>query len=133
MDAPVEPEAVDAEGVLGVPSDPQTLGWWAEGPLPGSDEGTAIIAGHIEYQGEDGAFAELDSMDVGDRVTVVDDGRRDDFEVAVLRTWDKSSLAEQDAFAADVPGRVALVSCTGDIDPETGVYEDNVVVYAVPA
>jgi hypothetical protein len=35
-------------------------------------------------------------------------------------------------FMADGPPRLVLVTCTGDVDPDTGSYTRNVVVTAEP-
>lgn len=35
-------------------------------------------------------------------------------------------------FTRDGPPRLALITCTGDFDPELGHYADNLVVLAAP-
>src|SRR4051794_31484489 len=46
--APVVPVDVDADGAVGVPDPPTTVGWWSAGARPGEAAGTVVIVGHID-------------------------------------------------------------------------------------
>lgn len=115
-------------GSLVPPADYTTVGWWADGPAPGSHQGTAIITGHTVHSGG-GAFDELGVLRRGDRV-VIERARRDlEFVVHSVVSYEKGALAEEAGtlFAGDTPGRVALVTCD---DWNGEIYLSNVVVIA---
>lgn len=138
VDAPVVDVSVDSGGALAVPLPPTTVGWWSAGARPGAGVGTAIIDGHINYNGVAGALAHLDRIRRGDVVVI--DGRTSDarqvverFAVVELRVYTKTALPAKDAFSQIGAGRVALVTCGGPFDTSTGNYEDNIVAYAAPA
>jgi LPXTG-site transpeptidase (sortase) family protein len=116
------------DGSLVPPSDYTTVGWWAGGPAPGSDEGTAIITGHTVHTGG-GAFDELGQLRPGDRVVVARPRRDLEYVVARVTSYEKGTLATHAArvFSLDSEGRLALVTC-GDWNGET--YLSNVVVIA---
>jgi LPXTG-site transpeptidase (sortase) family protein len=130
IDAPVLP--ITADGLrLVPPSDPQSVGWWSAGARPGSQRGTAILAGHTVSTGG-GVFNDLDRMRPGQRVQILSSGPRLRLRVTSVKTYHKTALAEHAAeiFDQTRPGRVALVTC----DDWTGTdYLSNVVVIAAPA
>ena len=128
-DAPVLP--IKADGLrLVPPSDPQTVGWWSDGALPGAKHGTAILTGHTVSTGG-GVFNDLDQIRPGERVKILADGGRLRLRVTSVNIYHKTVLAEHAAEIFDQArkGRVALVSC----DDWTGTdYLSNVVVMARP-
>ncbi|HET9690037.1 MAG TPA: class F sortase [Acidimicrobiales bacterium] len=131
--APVAVAAADPSGALQVPRAPTTVGWWAGGPVPGAASGTAVLASHVNYDGVPGAFAGLAALRPGDGV-VVDGAQGDEvFRVATVTAYPKSALPWVSLFSSGGAGRLALVTCGGGFDPDTGHYADNVVVTAVAA
>jgi len=113
------------------------VGWWGGGAKPGARQGTAILAGHINYAGVTGELAKIGSLDPGDTVYVY--GRRAGHEVRLkflitgVRTYDKTALPYQEIFDQRSVGRLAIVTCGGAFNPITGNYLDNIVAFAVPA
>ena len=127
VDAAVFPIAA-VDGSLVPPSDYTTVGWWADGPAPGSAEGTAIITGHTVHAGG-GAFDDLGALRRGDRV-IVERPRRDlEYVVRSVTNYRKGALAHAAGrvFATDGRARLALVTCS-DFNGE--IYLSNVVVVA---
>jgi hypothetical protein len=49
---------VAADGEMEVPADPHTVAWYEYGPSPGQD-GSAVLAAHVDYSGARGVFFEL--------------------------------------------------------------------------
>ena len=47
IDVPVVPIRLEVSTLV-PPPDPQTLGWWADGAVPGAKRGSAIITGHTQ-------------------------------------------------------------------------------------
>jgi hypothetical protein len=131
--ASVDPVEMDSAGSLGVPANPQVLGWWASGPLPGATTGTAVIDGHVDTaaQGK-GALFQLRSLKPGDEIVLRGEDRSLRFRVAGLRQYSKAALPSAEAFSRSAVGRLAIVTCGGPFDARAGHYQDNVIAYALP-
>lgn len=128
----------DANRELNIPLDPKVAGWWKGGAEPGAAKGTAIIAGHINYAGVQGALGRIGDLNPGDVVYIYGVGRdnkhdRLRLKITGVRTYSKAALPFAQLFDQTSIGRVAIVTCGGPFDASTGNYLDNVVAFAVPA
>jgi len=122
---------VDPNGEMEIPPALE-VGWYQYGPTPG-EQGSSVLAGHIASGGTNGAFRDLDRVELGDLVSVVyDNGTSAQFEVTRLEQYEKYSLPFDDVFAETGEPQLVLITCGGDFDSEARSYEDNVVVFAVP-
>jgi hypothetical protein len=122
------------QGVMQIPLNPRTLGWWSDGSAPGDETGTVVVVGHVDYAGTAGAFAVLPSAKPGDTLTIDEPGTHDHrCRVDAVRTYPKSGGLPQGLFSARGPARLVLITCGGPFDTASGNYEDNIVVYATPA
>ena len=144
--APIVKVATSSDGELEIPENPRKVGWWSPGARPGARVGTAVLAGHINYAGVTGAFADIGTLKPGDKIDVYGKynahrsrhGARSShsgeitFVVTAVRTYHKTQLPYREIFDQHVPGRIALATCGGPFDASTGNYLDNIVVYAVP-
>jgi len=136
--APIIKVGTTPDRELDVPQNPLTVGWWSPGARPGAVKGTAILAGHINYAGVQGALGKIGNLDPGDRFTI--DGssvnahgkKSVEFRVTGVRTYHKTRLPYAEIFDQSSVGRVVLVTCGGPFDNATGNYLDNIVVFAVP-
>lgn len=129
VDAGVVPvEAPD--DTLIPPTDPQQLGWWADGARPGAERGSALVTGHTVHTGG-GALNHLEDLTRGDRVVVRTDRGRIAYRVDRVRTYSKGRIARdaERLFSQDVPGRLVLITCE---DWDGSQYLSNVVVIAQP-
>lgn len=125
----VRKEVVD--GVLPVPDGVREAAWWGA-PLDGQI-GATVLAGHVNWRGATGPFAELWEAKLGDVVTVVDkDGRVFQFRVRQLVTVHKTDLPSraQELFGQDGAHRLVLVTCGGRWTGGRNGYEENRVVIA---
>ncbi len=135
MDAPVVAVGVDESGVLGVPEDVATAGWYRFGPLPGSVRGSAVITGHIDdhLQGV-GAFASILGLGIGDPIEVMDAHRvTHRFTVIAREEWRKAEVPISRLFQRSGSPRLVLITCGGPFDAGTRSYRDNVAVTAIPS
>jgi LPXTG-site transpeptidase (sortase) family protein len=130
VDAPVYPIGTPG-GVLTPPSDPQTLGWWDGGAVPGAAHGGALITGHTVHTGG-GAFDDLESLSAGDDVWVRTNHGVLRYAVSGVAIYRKASLARDAAriFRQSGPGRLVLITCE---DWNGSTYLSNAVVFADPA
>ncbi len=71
VDAAFEPVGVLADGSMGVPKQPDRVGWYAFGPRPG-ERGSAVVAGHRGWQSGEAVFDRLSELRVGDTILVAD-------------------------------------------------------------
>ncbi len=131
---PVVPVGVDAgTGELEVPPLANVVGWYRHGPTPGA-EGSAVLAGHVDWHGEIGVFFHLSRVEPGAVVVVgYADGTQRRFTVVERRLIAKPELPVSDVFARTGPPALVLITCGGDFDHTIHRYRSNVVVTAVPA
>jgi sortase (surface protein transpeptidase) len=118
------------DGTMQTPPGAYPVGWYDRSPTPGQ-LGPAVLAGHVDWKGQHGAFYGLHELQPGDTV-VVD---RADGTAATFRV-DLVEVAPKDAFPTDAVygpldhAGLRLVTCGGPFDDATGNYRDNVIVYA---
>ena len=129
VDAPIIPIGVE-DGVLIPPDDPQVLGWWSDGALPGAVRGGALVTGHTVSTGG-GQLDDLEEVRRGERVRLRTTKGVIDYRVTEVRIYRKAALAKdaQEVFSQTGPGRLVLVTCE---DWDGTKYLSNVVVYADP-
>jgi sortase (surface protein transpeptidase) len=118
------------DGSMEVPAAAYPAGWYGGAPTPG-ELGPAIIAGHLDWKGDPGVFAELHQTEPGDAVTV----RRRDGSTALFQV-NRVAQIPKDKFPTeavygniDHPG-LRLITCGGYFDEQARSYVDNTVVYA---
>jgi LPXTG-site transpeptidase (sortase) family protein len=129
IDVPVVPIHLEVSTLV-PPSDPQTLGWWADGAVPGAKRGSAIITGHTVHTGG-GALDNLEHLVPGDVFSVRTDAGSIDYWVSRVEVFDKErvSRASTRLFSQGVRGRLVLITCE---DWDGTGYDSNVVVIARP-
>jgi hypothetical protein len=115
---------------LDVPRSASTVGWYQRSASPG-EVGAAVLAAHVNYRGEQGAFVHIGRMAAGDTVEV----HRDDGTTAVFAV-DRVDQVVKDAFPTEAvygptpDSQLRLITCGGVFDERKRSYEDNIVVYA---
>jgi LPXTG-site transpeptidase (sortase) family protein len=134
VDAPVDPYGVDqGTGQMAVPDNVTDVAWYQFGPRPG-EPGSAVLAAHVDLAGSGpGVFFELDTLEEGDRVTVLhDDGSESSYRVVARITYEKDELPLDVIFARQGPPVLTLITCGGAFNRNISRYDSNIVVYAVP-
>ncbi|GAA4776544.1 class F sortase [Actinomycetospora chlora] len=115
---------------LDVPRSASTVGWYQRSASPG-EVGPAVLAAHVNYRGDQGAFVHIGRMAAGDTVEV----HRDDGTTAVFAV-DRVDQVVKDAFPTEAvygptpDSQLRLITCGGVFDERKRSYEDNIVVYA---
>jgi hypothetical protein len=135
VDAAVVPVTVRPDGLLAVPADVRTAGWWSAGAAATAPSGSVVLVGHVDSarQGP-GVFFAIRTLLPGDRVILSSgDGRTAAYTVAARREYPKNMLPADEVFDQGTSPRLVLVTCGGTFDTRTRHYSDNVVVYALPA
>ena len=114
---------------LDVPRSASTVGWYQRSASPG-EVGPSVLAAHVDFRGETGAFARLKDMRPGDTVEV----HRDDDTTAVF-VVDRVEQYAKDAFPTEAvygptdDAQLRLITCGGVFNESTRSYEDNIVAY----
>ena len=133
VDAPVVPVGLEPDGSMGIP-DATEVGWYEPGVRPGSAEGSAVLAAHVDHGGRRGAFFDLRRLPEGAEVIVVGrDGQERRFVVDERTQVGKQQLPVQELFRSGGPPVLTLITCGGSFDRSSRHYEDNIVVRALPA
>jgi hypothetical protein len=134
-EAEVVEVGVSEDRVLEVPPDARIVGRWSDGARPGAGEGSVVLVSHVDYRGVPGVLKRLADLPPGSEAVLVGpDGRQARYVLERVDTYRKAVLPYQDIFRFDVPERLVLITCGGEIDAATGRYDSNVVAYfaAVP-
>jgi hypothetical protein len=121
------------DGSLPIPSGVDQAVWWGTGL--NATAGATVFAGHVNWAGVTGPFAELWQDKVGSVVTIRDtEGKQWRFRVTQLLTLNKKTLPERapSLFSADGPHRIVLATCGGEWVGGALGYADNRVMVAVP-
>ncbi len=127
VDAPVD--SIRTTGrTLAPPSDPQRIGWWADGARPGARSGTALLTGHTVHTGG-GAFDDLEDLASEDQIRVYGDRVSTAYTVVSVQTISREDVAarHRQLFDQSGPGRLVLVTCE---DWDGQAYQSSVIVTA---
>lgn len=129
--APVIAVGVDSHHQFDVP-EAATIGWYRHSSLPGA-KGASVLAAHVDYEGQPGAFFRLHQLVPGDVVKVeLDNGSQMDYTVIGNTIYDKSELPSNELFRKDGESVLQLITCGGTFDPAARTYDANLVVTATP-
>lgn len=116
-----------ADNAMEVPPVTST-GWYKLAPRPGQ-RGAGVLAAHVNWAGQQGAFARLHELKPGDQVVVTDDrGVARRFAIFDVRTILKSDYQAKTVplvFGARTTIDVELVTCGGDLNGHE--YLSNVI------
>lgn len=130
VDAPVILLGLNPDETLEVPSTARDTGWWSGGSVPGTP-GPAVIAGHVNLDGEAGVFAELGRLGSGDEVSVrLDGGQEVRYRVDRVERYPKSDFPTDAVYGPTTAPELRLITCGGSFDSATGRYRDNIIAFA---
>ncbi|MBV7695870.1 class F sortase [Streptomyces sp. TRM70350] len=132
VDAPFTPLSIGASGQLEPPpaADTNLVGWYAEGVSPG-EQGTSIVAGHVDTATSAAVFANLYELRPGDRFSIDRaDGRTAEFIVHDAETFPKDDFPDERVYADTARPEVRLITCAGNYDHAVKDYTENLVVFA---
>ncbi|MCL7426887.1 class F sortase [Streptomyces sp. YS415] len=131
VDAPLTGLGLTAAGSLDVPpAERKNLaGWYEAGTTPG-EQGTAIVAGHVDNADGPAVFYRLGALRKGSTVEV---DRRDGgtavFTVDSVEVYDAREFPDEKVYGAARRPELRVITCGGGYSRATG-YQGNVVVFA---
>ncbi|RFU86128.1 class F sortase [Streptomyces triticagri] len=132
VDAPLTDLGIEQSGRLASPpeDEPDTAGWWADGPAPGT-RGTAIIAGHVDVPGGPAVFYNLGALTPGTPIAVPRaDGTTAHFRTTSVDVYDADDFPDDKVYADTDRPELRLITCGGGYDKKRRQYNGNVVVTA---
>jgi sortase (surface protein transpeptidase) len=134
VDTAIVPVGVNSDGLMDIPPDVSTVGWYRFGPAPGAAAGSAVLSGHVDdhLQGV-GVFGRIGDLGPGDAVRIVDEaGVTRAFSVLSREEWSKGEAPLDRIFDRGGSSRLVLITCGGSFNSSTLGYDDNVAITAVP-
>ncbi len=121
---------LQSDGTMEVPSGGFPAGWYIGSPTPG-ELGPSILAGHVDWGGAPGVFADLTEVKPGDAVIVTrEDGTTASFAVTAVEQYPKDQFLTESVYGDIDHAGLRLITCGGDFDTDAASYDDNIVVYA---
>ncbi len=131
LEASVLSVGVDEDNQFAVPA-ADTVGWYEHSAPPGAD-GSTVLAAHVDYRGNPGAFFNLADLQLGETLEVeMADGSVLRYRVTDNILYDKQALPAQELFRKSGAPVLQLITCGGTFDPVRRSYRGNVVVTAEP-
>ncbi|WAZ21562.1 class F sortase [Streptomyces cinnabarinus] len=131
VDAPLMGLGLTPSGSLDVPpAERENLaGWYESGTTPG-EQGTAIVAGHVDNAEGPAVFYRLGALKKGSAVEVDRrDGSTAVFTVDAVEVYDARDFPDEKVYGAARRPELRVITCGGGYSRATG-YQGNVVVFA---
>ena len=130
VSATVTPMGLNPDRTVEVPRNPDNVGWYSLGSLPGQ-AGSAVLLGHVDSKLGPAVFSRLRSLKAGAKVEVRGaDGTVSRFVVTRIATYANEDFPAREVYRAQGRPGLALVTCGGRYDASRGGYQANVVVFA---
>ncbi len=128
VNAVIKDMGVTLKGAMAVPSNRIDVGWYSSGTRPGLT-GSAVIGGHNYWNNGTGVFKNLDKLQIGDAMTVIDaKGVSKTFVVRDMRTFDALD-PDSGIFVSQNGIHLNLITCSGTWNPATKSYTNRLVIY----
>jgi hypothetical protein len=131
VDAPLVGLGLTKAGSLDAPPPARKnlAGWYEAGTTPG-ENGTAIVAGHVDNADGPAVFYHLGALKKGSVIEVDrQDGGTALFSVDAVEVYDAKGFPDQRVYGAARRPELRVITCGGGYSRTTG-YQGNVVVFA---
>ncbi|HET7357278.1 MAG TPA: class F sortase [Nocardioidaceae bacterium] len=133
VDSTLQKLGTNPDGTIEVPAPPHynEAGWYTGSPAPGQI-GPAVILGHIDGVGTTpSVFFKLGAVHPGDHVKVTRaDHKVVTFTVYKVQRYKKNDFPTTVVYGNTEGPQLRLITCGGTVNPDTGHYDDNTVVFA---
>lgn len=118
------------DGRMAVPKDPDNVGWYEPGTLPGAP-GNAVLAGHVDDLTSPAVFYDLHKLKNGDKIMVTGtEGQTLTFEVYDQQKFPRLDAPIEEIFGFSFASTLNLITCSGDYDPKTTERAERTVIYS---
>ncbi|MHA6260706.1 class F sortase [Sporosarcina sp. CAU 1771] len=129
VDAVIEGVGRIENGQMGVPQNPDNIGWFEPGIKPGA-QGNAVMAGHIDSATGPAVFHKLEKLEKGDEIVV--HGKNDEkirFIVTKTEAYPRNDSPVEAIFGFNYSSGLTLITCTGEYNRTAKTHEERFVVY----
>ncbi|UOQ83454.1 class F sortase [Gracilibacillus salinarum] len=119
-----------SNGQMGVPEQDENVGWYEFGAKPG-EQGSAVMAGHVDNKTGPAVFYHLEDMQEGDKIHITnEEGEQLTFEVYQTKSYPKDEAPISEVFGYSAARTLKLITCTGEFLDDVGTHENRLVVSA---
>lgn len=130
VDAPIITLGVDPDGTMQVPNNGTDVGWYTFSATPGLP-GNAVLSGHVDTStSRTAVFTRLKELKPGDRISVLESGREDDFAVFWAKSWPDETAPLALILGQAPSPTLTLITCSGTFDRGSRNYTERLVVRA---
>jgi len=131
VDATIEHVGLLPSGQMDEPSEMDDVAWYEGGYMPG-EQGSSVLAGHVDSRTGPAIFFDLHKLEQGDEIIVTDeDGVEKVFVVQKSEAYDRNDAPLQQIFGYSYRSQLNLITCTGEFNTEAGTHDERLVVYTV--
>lgn len=131
VDATIEHVGLLPNGQMDEPSEIDDVAWYEGGYMPG-EQGSSVLAGHVDSRTGPAIFFDLHKLEQGDEIIVTDeDGVEKVFVVQKSESYDRNDAPLQQIFGYSYRSQLNLITCTGEFNSEAGTHDERLVVYTV--
>ena len=132
INAQIEQVGVESDGAMGVPTDPNIVGWYKNGPIAG-EKGNIVLAAHYDwYNGAKGAFYLLNKASVGDQIVLNNNNQAKIYQVYEVKYVPNNDIsAVYEAFRITANEEITLITCGGVWNVIKNSYEERFLVKAI--
>jgi sortase (surface protein transpeptidase) len=125
----IEYVGLDDNQRMDVPQDWNQVAWYQLGPKPG-EQGSAVIAGHLDSPTGPSVFYHLNQLEPGDLIHTIDTlGQEHQFIVFDKATYSDANFPISLVFSQADARRLNLITCSGQFDKQTQNYSNRLVVF----
>lgn len=129
LKAGVTPLSVSDTGELGVPAEPDQVGYWYRPATHGTKVRPTVLVGHLDSLTGPAVFYELASLIPGDVVVIRDaNGQRIAYSVTNVVEVPRDTFPANRVYGMANHPQLRLLTCAGDYDGSE--YANNTIVYA---
>lgn len=133
VNARVKAAGINSNGDIDAPWNIHDVNWYDGSVLPGSEQGTSLLVGHVSGWTQSGVFKELGAMKFGDTFQIEKgDGTVLHYTVNKVAQKKTDEIDISELLTTEEAGRqdIKLMTCAGKYNAKTKEYEDRVIIYA---
>ncbi len=120
-------------GAVDAPKNIHDVGWYNGSAKPGVKAGASLLLGHVSGWTAPGIFKNANKLVAGDSIEIErGDGEKINYKVTRVQEYPLESIKMGEILSADVVGEndLKLMTCSGNYNKDTKLYDHRMVVYA---
>lgn len=131
VEAEIENVGLLPNGQMEEPDTMDGVAWYELGKKPG-DQGSAVLAGHVDSKTGPAIFYDLNKLEKGDEIIVTgEEGEPLTFIVQDKVAYPREEAPVQKIFGYSFRRQLNLITCTGEFNRDAGTHDERLVVYTV--